>query len=134
MVIMDHGVADLAFETCTGEFGTLLGIANFTLWVGVVAAIVISILTVAERIAVLVKKPVVREGAGGSAGVASFLDALKGLIAALAAAPPWFAIFLAGVLLLWCAGKFTPAECRQSLTHTAHSTAETETEKAAPAK
>jgi len=69
---MDHGVADLAFETCTGEFGTLLGIANFTLWVGVVAAIVISILTVAERIAVLVKKPVVREGAGGSAGSPAF--------------------------------------------------------------
>jgi hypothetical protein len=116
---MEQADFGIALNQCVGEFGTLLTIANFTLWVGVIAAIVISVLTVAERIAVLLRRPATGEGAGGSAGVASFLDSLKGLIAALAAAPPWFAIFLAGVLLLWCAGKFSPGMCQHSLAYSA---------------
>jgi hypothetical protein len=82
---MEQADFGIALNQCVGEFGTLLTIANFTLWVGVIAAIVISVLTVAERIAVLLRRPATGEGAGGSAGVASFLDSLKGLIAALAA-------------------------------------------------
>lgn len=126
---MEQTVTDVAFEKCTAEFGTLLGLANFTLWVGVVAAVIISGLTIAERIAVLVKRPAAHEGAGGSAGVASFFDSLKGLIAALAAAPPWFAIFLAGVLLLWCAGKFTPEQCRQTPSHAAQTAPDKQAQK-----
>jgi hypothetical protein len=56
----------------------------------------------------------------GGAGVGTLLDSIKGLVTALAAAPPWFAIFLAGVLLLWCAGKFTPTECRKQLETVEH--------------
>jgi CDP-diglyceride synthetase len=107
---------------CEGEYEALLLIANVTLWVSIGAAILITLLSVSERILAVVekiramRKPPV-EGAGGGdgagGGASTLLDSLKGLVAALAAAPPWFAIFLAGILLLWSAGKFTPAECRK---------------------
>jgi hypothetical protein len=99
---------------CVNEFATLLQLANFTLWAGVIAAIAISLLTIIERIVAMKKRPLSEAGAGG-AGIGTLLDSIKGLVTALAAAPPWFAIFLAGVLLLWCAGKFTPVECRKQL-------------------
>src|ERR1700677_2558395 len=116
---------------CVGEYGTLLQIANFTLWVSVVAAIIILLLTVVERILAMRKKPVEGAGGGDGAGVATFLDSLKGLVAALAAAPPWFAIFLAGILLLWFAGRFTPVECRKQLEAVEHPAAPPDNAKAA---
>ena len=37
-------------------------------------------------------------------GWTKFLDALKGVLEALAALPAWIAIYLAGIALLWIAG------------------------------
>lgn len=39
------------------------------------------------------------------------VDALKGLIDALAKAPAWIAIFVGGILLLWMAGSYADAVC-----------------------
>jgi len=51
------------------------------------------------------------KGSGGGANLAAdpdawakFLDALKGVLQALAALPAWIAIYLAGLALLWIAG------------------------------
>ena len=51
------------------------------------------------------------KGSGGSEKLsadqeawAKFLDALKGVLQALAALPAWIAIYLAGLALLWIAG------------------------------
>jgi hypothetical protein len=42
---------------------------------------------------------------------AKFLDALKGLVDALAKAPAWFAMFLGGALLLWVASGLAGRIC-----------------------
>ena len=39
------------------------------------------------------------------------VDALKGLIEALAKAPAWIALFIGGIFLLWMAGSFADAIC-----------------------
>lgn len=119
---MDPVEAGAAMSRCLQEFGTLLTIANVTLWVGLIVAILIALLTVLERFAALKKVPAMHE-AGGSVGVATYLDSLKGLIAALTAAPPWFAIFLAGVLLLWCSEKFSPDGCYRHFASSGHAAA-----------
>jgi hypothetical protein len=117
-----------AFAACTREFSTLVDMANVTLWAAIVAAIIITALTIVERLASLWKRRTSPSEAGGSVVEGSFLDSLKGVIGALAAAPAWFAILVAGVLLLWCAGKFTPAECNrvQSSAAAAHTTSGSE--------
>lgn len=58
------------------------------------------------------KTPAARSAAfAGEMPAAPFIDALKGLVEALTKAPAWFAIFLAGVLLLWMAESIH-AECK----------------------
>jgi hypothetical protein len=44
------------------------------------------------------------KGSGDPGNWAKFLDALKGVLEALAALPAWIAIYLAGLALLWIAG------------------------------
>jgi hypothetical protein len=96
-------------QKCSREFDTLLFLANIFLWAALATAVAISILAIVERLAALKTKAAVAEVRIG--GVSTFLDALKGLVAALAAAPPWYAIFLAGLLLLWFSDRFVPTHC-----------------------
>ena len=49
---------------------------------------------------------------GGLPGPGSVIDAIRGLVDALTRAPAWFALFLAGVLLFWLAGKAVGDQCR----------------------
>lgn len=44
--------------------------------------------------------------------IAPILEALKGLIVALGAAPAWFALFLAGSSLFWLSGKVYVDACK----------------------
>ena len=107
---MDDASRGAILEKCAKELDTLLLVANIFLWVALCTALAISALAVVERLVALLKKPAAAE-AGGDVNVPSFLDSLKGLVAALAAAPPWYAIFLAGILLLWFGDRFLPSHC-----------------------
>jgi hypothetical protein len=107
---MDDANRGLILQKCAKELDTLLVAANIFLWVALCTALAISVLAIVERLAALRKKPAIAE-AGGDVNVPSFLDSLKGLVAALAAAPPWYAIFLAGILLLWFSDRFLPSRC-----------------------
>lgn len=52
-----------------------------------------------------------RKGITDNVDPVKFIDALKGLVDALAKAPAWFAMFLGGALLLWMAGKLAEDAC-----------------------
>lgn len=53
--------------------------------------------------------PAEGDEAGGGTPV---LEALKGLVEAMAKAPSWIALFIAGIALLWITSSFVPGICR----------------------
>lgn len=67
-------------------------------------AIVVTTLSVVERLVALNRAP--EESEAGGANIPTLLDSTKGLITALGQAPACFVIFLAAILLLWAAPTF----------------------------
>jgi hypothetical protein len=104
---------------CAGEYRQLMYFGNIFLWIAVIAAVVVTLLSIVERGIAAYKTltaPRTAAGeAGGGADASGFLDSLKGLVSALAQAPPWFAIFLAGVALLWSGTAFSPSACKNAV-------------------
>jgi hypothetical protein len=87
---------------CTNLIGNLLFLGQFFLWVALLLAIVSSFIWVWDQIK---GQPARIADAGG------FLDSLKGLVEALAKAPPWFAVFVAGAMLIWGANALSKDKC-----------------------
>jgi hypothetical protein len=102
-------------DLCSSHMTTVLWIGRAFLFVALAVATTAAVLALIQGIVALFKPSPAstkgREAGGNVDAAAKFLDALKGLVASLAAAPPWFAMFLAGVLLLWMAGNAAPAFC-----------------------
>lgn len=95
---------------CAKQFSKMVDYGDWFLFLSLIAALVVTAVSVIERLAALRKPPVENEAGGGDAG--TFFQALQGLITALGQAPAWFAIFLAGLALLWGAPTFYGPDCR----------------------
>lgn len=93
-----------AFD-CAGWIDEFLGIAYVMLWI----ALVLGALYVLASVIGAFRKPPRVDGREDGGGV---IDAVTGLVAALAKAPAWFALFIAGLALLWVASSQIPAICR----------------------
>ena len=100
---------DQLSRLCSKEFSTLIWFGNAFLWIALISAVAVTLLTIIERLVALQKAPAETEAGGG--GVSTLLDSVKGLVTALGQAPAWFAIFLAAILLLWAAPNFFGAKC-----------------------
>ena len=102
--------ADWVAEYCAGYGQTLL-------WLAIGFLVVALLLGIASSIIALMAARAQRGGGPGPDRVdvlpdpGKLVDALKGLIDALAKAPAWIAIFVGGILLLWMAGSFAGAVC-----------------------
>ena len=59
-----------------------------------------------------------KQSVDSAPAVSTLVDALKGIIEALANAPAWFAVFLAGVLLFWLAAGSATEGCKPRPTMT----------------
>lgn len=96
---------------CTSRTNTIWAYIDslFNLgWLFIVVSLGLAILTV--LVALWKEINMTRQGiTKGSAS--SFLDSLKGVIEALANAPKWFAIFLAGCALIWLSTTVVPNIC-----------------------
>lgn len=82
---------------------------NLAYWTLVAAAVLGALYVVAAVIAAFRRPPPAaldREGGGG------VIEAVTGLIETLTKAPAWFALFVAGLALVWVASSQIPAICR----------------------
>jgi hypothetical protein len=101
---------------CEGRVDTVWSYVNslFELgWVFVLASFVVAILTALVALWNAVNAPT-KINNGLVPDPVKALDSLKALITALVDAPAWFAMFLAGVALIWLATSIVPGICDAS--------------------
>ena len=106
--------SDLA-AACGDAAGLALTLAQGFLILALVVAVLETALALWAKYQAARKGPVVADNALEAIVPAvdpiKLLDALKGLLDTLKALPAWIAIFLAGVLLLWVAGRLASDGC-----------------------
>ena len=81
----------------------------------IIAGIVLGAALALATILLLLRKPAgaTEELPGAAAvGPGAILEAAKAFLQALSSAPPWLALFGAGILLLWLAGNTAPEACK----------------------
>lgn len=98
-------------DYCNAYGDRLLEITVAFLGVALVLGVVSSVLGIAKEWSKT--EPSDRQLTRQIGDPTKFMDALKGLVEALAKAPAWFALFLGGALLLWMAGSFAGSVCTQ---------------------
>jgi hypothetical protein len=89
--------AKIVSKACADNVSLLLCLGRGFLILALVMAVIGSIIWCLEKFGWIGPKGENRV----TSSAATFLDALKGLIEALTKAPPWYAAFLAGCLLIW---------------------------------
>jgi hypothetical protein len=97
---------------CEGRIDTIWSYISglFELgWVFILASLIIAMLTALVTLWKSIRAPAKNKGLVPE--IATTLDSLKSLIVALIDAPAWFAIFLAGVALIWLATSVVPNIC-----------------------
>jgi len=106
--------SDLA-AACGGAAELALTLSKGFLILAIVVAVLETGLALWAKLQAARRGPVVADSALESIVPAvdpvKLLDALKGLLQTLKALPAWIAIFLAGVLLFWVAGKIAADGC-----------------------
>jgi hypothetical protein len=106
--------SDLA-AACGGAAELALTLSKGFLILAIVVAVLETGLALWVKLHAARKGPVVADSALESIVPAvdpvKLLDALKGLLQTLKALPAWIAIFLAGVLLFWVAGRLASDGC-----------------------
>ena len=110
---------------CEDYIGVAGSVLDLAYWF-VVAALVLGI---AYGIAELFKKPQV-PGPKVQSSLKDLIDALKGLIQAVASAPAWIALFAFGLVLFWAAASIPP-ECEDEMNQP-YATAKTDAAQKAP--
>lgn len=83
-------------------------ISEWFLWAALSVAVAVAI---AEIIAKLRPQASTALAPDPGTGIVTIIDAIKGLVTALAAAPLWIALFAAGLLVLTIPGVAVPAAC-----------------------
>lgn len=97
-------------EPFCGDYApAMLTLAQYFLWLGLIFAAVAAIAELVAAFRPAGQAHVQQQQAGG--GLAPIIDALKGLLQALASAKPWLVLMILGILLLWMAGNAVPSFC-----------------------
>lgn len=97
----------MASELCTSLLDIITGLAVVFLGAALVIGVVSAIIALDRP-----KPGFGSVRAADAQPIAPILEALKGLIEALGSAPAWFALFLAGIFLLWTAGEVYVDACK----------------------
>jgi len=94
-------------DFCAAYGPTILSLAKLFIWGGLIFALIAAL---AEATASF-KASGQSSARAEAAGLPAIVEALKGLLQALAGAKVWLAMTIVGVLLLWMAGHSVPAVC-----------------------
>ena len=109
-------------DQCAGQFKLLAEKGHLLLGISIALAAAFAILSLVQLIITVgvslealrssdSRQKMAEAGGASATPIPGILDSVKGLIGALAGAPAWFAVFLAGLTLIWMATLFTPANC-----------------------
>jgi hypothetical protein len=109
--VIGNATENPAFEAkCFTLMSRFLDYADWfiwlALWIAGITAVVAAIVTIIN-----VLRGQKKENPEAGRGVADVITATRDLIDSLAKAPSWFAMFLAGVLLLWIASYAANNQC-----------------------
>ncbi|HYD12431.1 MAG TPA: hypothetical protein VEC11_06260 [Allosphingosinicella sp.] len=100
-------------EKCEGLKIHLIGFIETFLWVAIILAVATALADLVIRLAPLFRKESSYTASRAPVPVdpVKFIEALKGLVDALAKAPAWLALFFAAIVLLWASRDLMPSYC-----------------------
>ena len=97
---------------CQSYIGHALTLTQLSIGFLLVSLVAAAAMAIAEVIAKFRTAASVRTDAGTQAKtVQTLIDALKGLVTALASAPVWLALFAVGIMLFWVPGSAVSGLC-----------------------